>query len=127
MSLVRGLALAGLFAVEVANLVVSGWWAFGEGGFSGANAATVAVLALALLWGRYAAPRASQPLTGTPRQAFIATWFAVGTAALLAQGHLWWAIGFAALVLAAKVVVATTGGDPSPPAAVQRHRSDVGQ
>jgi hypothetical protein len=66
MPLLRGLLLAILFAVELATIALAAWWAWRDGGFSGVIAAIVAVVALALSWGRYAAPRAKDRLTGRP-------------------------------------------------------------
>jgi Protein of unknown function (DUF2568) len=127
MPLLRGLLLAILFAVELATIALAAWWAWRDGGFSGVIAAIVAVVALALSWGRYAAPRAKDRLSGAPLAVFMAIWFGVGAAALVAKGHPWWGLGFAVIVAGTKGLLAVTGVNPSGPAAVERQRPHVGQ
>jgi hypothetical protein len=100
MALLRGTNLAVAFLLELAVLVavcyagfqLSGVWAFvaGLGG----------PVLMAVLWGVFAAPKASRPLHGAANVAFQIAWFACGAVALVLSEQV-----LAGVVLAAVYVV----------------------
>ncbi len=66
-------------------------------------------LAFATAWGRAAAPRAKNRLTGLRLAGFELLWFAAGTALLLAAGHPGWAVALAAATLGSKALALAWG------------------
>ena len=116
-----GLALLGItaFVVEVALFVGIGVVAFelGGGGFSGSVAAVLALVATAVAWGLFVAPRAIRRLPTVPRAAVsVALCIATGTGLVVVGHPRWgWVVALAgAVIVAAQVVVphaADTAGD----------------
>lgn len=90
--------LALKFLLELALLAASAWWGADMGGIV---LAVVAPLVVAVLWGRFAAPRSAHRLDRNPRVAFELGMFALGAAGLAVSGA---PSAGAALLLAAVIV-----------------------
>lgn len=86
---VRNLNLATAFLLELAVLVAAGYWGFTLHPNLAVRllAGLGAPLVLAVLWGVFAAPKASIPLHGIAGIAFKVAWFAAGAAALALAGR----------------------------------------
>lgn len=96
--MIRTINLGVAFLLELAVLLAVGYW-----GFSLTHGAAVRLLTalggpllMAILWGVFAAPKASAPLNGVAGVAFRIMWFGVGALAFWFAGT-----PLAALVLAA--------------------------
>lgn len=104
----RWLFLLLVFLAELAAWAAIGYGAFGlaGGGRPGVVAATVAVAAAIVAWGRWAAPRSDAP----PRLAAATkvAVFGAAVALLAAVGRLGWAAGLAVLIAVAHVGVSRT-------------------
>jgi hypothetical protein len=124
---VRAFLLSLLFALELLALFAVLRWGYGDGGLDGAALGVLALVAMAALWGQFAAPRAPRRLAGWPLAAFMTVWFGVAVVAIAAQGNPWLAVAFAAVVAATKGLLAVTGGNPSAPPAVEGQGPHVGQ
>lgn len=77
------------FGAELAVYVGVSWWGatralplLGRIGL-----AALGVVVMAVLWGIFAAPRATHPLTGAAGVGFRVVWFGLGVAALLTVVH----------------------------------------
>ena len=127
MQTVRAFLLSLLFALELLALFAVLRWGYGDGGLDGAALGVLALVAMAALWGQFAAPRAPRRLAGWPLAAFMTVWFGVAVVAIAAQGNPWLAVTFAAVVAATKGLLAVTGGNPSAPPAVEGQGPHVGQ
>ena len=127
MQSVRAFLLSLLFALELLALFAVLRWGYGDGGLDGATLGVLALVAMAALWGQFAAPRAPRRLTGWPLAAFMTAWFGVAAVAIAVQGNPWLAVAFAAVVAASKGLLAVTGGNPSAPPAVEGQGPHVGQ
>jgi hypothetical protein len=92
----RAVALTIAFLLELALLAAVGWWGFSLGGLTGWLAGLGGPILVAVLWGRYAAPKAPHPLRGPAGVAFRLGCFACGTAALVLAGHPSWGVALAA-------------------------------
>jgi hypothetical protein len=89
------------FLLELAALASFAiWGAESESGALAVAHAIIAPLIVALLWGRFAAPRSRHRLPRATRIPFELTVFALAVVALLISGHLLWAIVLAALMAA---------------------------
>lgn len=96
----RAANLALSFLLELGALAAFAIW--GAGAESGALAvahAIVAPLIVALLWGRFAAPRSRHRLPKATRIPFELTVFGFAAVALAISGHVLWAVIYAALVV----------------------------
>ena len=93
-----GALLAVKFVLELALLGAAAWWGADTAGWPLAIAAPLAV---ALLWGRFAAPRSAHRLDRGARIAFELGMFALAAAGLVSVGAL---PAGAALLLAAVLV-----------------------
>jgi hypothetical protein len=81
------------FLLELAALACFAiWGAHGESGFSAVIHAIIPPLIVALLWGRLAAPRSRHRLPRGARIPFEMIVFALAVVALIATGHVPWAI-----------------------------------
>lgn len=95
----RSASLALKFLLELAALAAFAVWGADTGG--GVMAVVLAIaapLVVALLWGRFAAPRASQRLPTSARIPFEMGVFVLAAVALVACGHTVAAIVFVVLV-----------------------------
>lgn len=92
--------LALKFLLELATLAAFAVWGADTGsGFTAVLLAIAAPLAVALLWGRFAAPRAAHRLPTSSRVPFELGVFAFAAVALIACGHSVAAIVFAVLAV----------------------------
>jgi hypothetical protein len=100
------------FGLELAMLAAIGWWGFesGPGRLTSALLGVGAPLAMACVWGVFAAPKARirLPMAGVLVVKGLA--FGAGAAAILALGHRGLAASFAA-VAAVNTAVATVDRD----------------
>jgi hypothetical protein len=97
---VRSANLALKFLLELAALAAVAVWGADTGSGLGAVLLAVAApLVVALLWGRFAAPRASRRLSTSSRIPFELGVFLLAAIALVACGHTVAAVVFAALVV----------------------------
>jgi hypothetical protein len=86
--------LALKFLLELAALASFAiWGAQSESGGLAVAHAIIAPLIVALLWGRFAAPRSRHRLPRATRVPFELTVFGVAVVALAFSGHVAWAIG----------------------------------
>jgi hypothetical protein len=99
MALLRGINLAVAFLLELAVLVGVGYAGFQLSGVLAFVVGLGGPVLLALLWGAFAAPKASRPLHGAANVAFQATWFACGAVALVLAGQLVLGVSLAAVYL----------------------------
>jgi len=83
MRALRGINLAIAFFLELAVLIAVCYWGFQLDGGVRFVAGFGAPILFALLWGRFAAPKAPRPLHGAANVAFQFTWFACGAVALV--------------------------------------------
>ncbi|MGS2613267.1 YrdB family protein [Micromonospora sp. LZ34] len=83
------LGLLLLFVLELAVLVVGGWWGWtlDAGLLVRLGAAAGVPLLLAALWGVLGSPKARVPLRPAAKHAFQAAWFAVGGTLLALLGR----------------------------------------
>jgi hypothetical protein len=89
----RNANLALKFLLELAALACFAiWGAHGESGATAVVRAVIPPLIVTLLWGRLAAPRSRHRLPRGTRIPFELTVFALAVVALIASGHLAWAI-----------------------------------
>jgi hypothetical protein len=87
------------FLLELAALACFAiWGAHGESGASAIVHAIIPPLIVALLWGRLAAPRSRHRLPRASRIPFELTVFALAVVALIAAGHVAWAIVLAVVM-----------------------------
>jgi uncharacterized protein DUF2568 len=104
---VKAAALAVRFLVaELGALAALAAWAFDA--FDGVAAllgAVVLVGVVIALWALFVAPKASRRLRDPARFALEAAIFAAATAGLVAAGHVWTGIVYAALALASAAAV----------------------
>jgi hypothetical protein len=85
--------LALKFLLELAALASFAiWGAHGESGGTAVVRAIIPPLIIALLWGRLAAPRSRHRLARGARIPFELIVFALAVVALIASGHVAWAI-----------------------------------
>ncbi|SCG76442.1 Protein of unknown function [Micromonospora echinaurantiaca] len=98
------LGLLLLFVLELAVLVVGGWWGWTlDAALPVRLAAAVGVpLLLAALWGVLGSPKATVPLRPAAKHAFQAAWFVVGGVLLAVLGR---PVAGVALVVAWAVTV----------------------
>ena len=95
----RSANLALKFLLELAALAAVAIWGADTGSGLGAVLLAVAApLVVALLWGRFAAPRSSHRLPTSSRIPFELGVFLIAAVALVARGHTIIAIFFVALV-----------------------------
>lgn len=87
------------FGLELAVYGAVVVWALGvvAGPVQRALLAVGAVVGLAVVWGLFAAPKASMPVHGWARVGFEVAWFGAGAAALWFSGHRTAAVVFAVL------------------------------
>jgi hypothetical protein len=104
----RAFNLAVAFLLELAVLAAAGYWGFQLDGSLAWLAGLGAPVVLALLWGRFAAPRAANALHGVAGGVFRVCWFACGAAALVVAGHPVWGITLAVVYVANSAVLAAT-------------------
>lgn len=100
--MIRGIKLGLAFLLELAVLFAVGYWGFTLS--SGLPFRLVAGLGtpvlMALLWGVFAAPKASLPLHEVADGAFRISWFGIGAMAFWAAGRPLTALGLAAVYVA---------------------------
>jgi hypothetical protein len=87
--MIRTINLGVAFLLEIAVLVAIGNWGLSltEGGTIRLFAGLGGPLLMALLWGVFAAPKATRPLEGMADAAFRIAWFGLGAVALWAAGR----------------------------------------
>jgi hypothetical protein len=83
MGALRGVNLAIAFFLELAVLIAVCYWGFHLDGAVRFVAGLGTPILFAVLWGRFAAPKAAKPLHGAANVAFQITWFACGAVALV--------------------------------------------
>jgi hypothetical protein len=83
MQALRLVNLAIAFCLELAVLIAVCYWGFHLSGTLRVVAGIGAPILFAVLWGVFAAPKASMPLHGAANVAFRIAWFACGAAALV--------------------------------------------
>lgn len=83
MAAVRVVNLGVAFLLELAVLVALCYWGFSLSGPVQFVAGAGTPVLFAVLWGVFAAPKASRPLHGGANAAFQIAWFACGAAALV--------------------------------------------
>ena len=91
----RAVNLTLAFLLELALLAAVGYWGFSLRGATAWVAGLGGPILLAVLWGRFAAPKAPRPLRGPAGVAFRLGCFACGTTALVLAGHPSWGIALA--------------------------------
>ena len=101
MNAVHPINLTVAFLLELAVLLAVGYW-----GFTLSNTAALRIVVgigapmlMTVLWGLFAAPRASMPLSGAAGAAFQISWFGVGALTLALAGRATLAITLAAVYL----------------------------
>ena len=88
------------FLLEIALLASLAYWGFSQqAGGASVGARGRSSLVIAVVWGRFIAPKASHPTTDPPRLLLELALFAAGVAALFAAAETVLALVFAALVL----------------------------
>jgi hypothetical protein len=97
----RGANAALCFFLELAVYIAVGYWGFKASPRLALKllAGLGAPLALAVVWGTFASPRAPLPVHGLARAALEFGWFGAGAAALAATGRHAWAVAFGATYL----------------------------
>lgn len=100
--MIRTVNLGVAFLLELAVLLAVGYWGFAltQGLVTRLLAGLGGPVLMAVLWGVFAAPKASAPLHGVADVAFRIGWFGVGAVALWGSG-----MPVAALALAALYAV----------------------
>jgi hypothetical protein len=83
MQALRVVNLTVAFLLELAVLIALCYWGFQLSGAVRFVAGLGAPILFAVLWGLFAAPKASVPLHGVANATFQITWFACGAAALV--------------------------------------------
>jgi Protein of unknown function (DUF2568) len=84
--MIRSANLAAKFLLELAALASFAYWGWTRSGSAGVVLTIVAPLAVAILWGTLAAPRAKRRLPATSRIPFELAVFALAAIALFAAG-----------------------------------------
>jgi hypothetical protein len=98
------------FLLELAALACFAiWGAHGESGLSAVVHAIIPPLIVALLWARLAAPRSRHRLPRSARIPFELTVFALAVVALIAVGHVAWAIGLGVVMAANAAALSVFG------------------
>jgi len=108
---VTGAALAVKFLLELCLLAAVAVWGVDAVGSTAAQVAlgVAAPLAVAVVWGLFAAPKARRRLSLAPRLVLELGLFALGALALAAAGHAPLAVAFAAAVVLDMAALAALG------------------
>lgn len=100
----KAVNLGVIFLLEL-GVVLSPWyWAYESGPDAGLLLALFGATALGWVWGLFGSPRARFKLHGAARVAFETLWFGAGAAMLYAAGAHAWAVAFALVCLAGKIL-----------------------
>ena len=115
MSILRDLALTLRFALELAAIVAVAWWGFALDASMAVRVVVgiAAPLIVITVWGAVVSPRPRLSVPGWVRELTEAAVWVTAVAALLAVGAAGLAVAFAVLVVADRVALRATAGQPS--------------
>lgn len=101
MNTIKQLNLLVSFLLEITLLIIAGYWGFlqSENVIIKYILAVALPVAIAILWGFFAAPKSKKRLKNPVRTIFKLALFFMAVIFIYQTGHLIWAIGFAVITL----------------------------